>query len=145
MWLIDKSVDGTVGQVQNCFFYQTSPPILVDRKINLCYNLDLATKEPTMQTATTIQFRNAVRKACANLGYQSHGGWTDAPVLHLTATRKRYVGIDVSGPKPLYFDGRVAKAVAKQTETILAQAGVTAHTRTGTRRHYAVRGTCVIV
>jgi hypothetical protein len=26
MWLIDKSVDGTVGQVQNCVFYQTSPP-----------------------------------------------------------------------------------------------------------------------
>ena len=26
MWLIDKSVDGTVGQVQNCYFYQTSPP-----------------------------------------------------------------------------------------------------------------------
>ena len=97
-----------------------------------------------MQTATTLQFRDAVRTACANLGYQSHGGWTDAPVLHLTATRKRYVGIDVSGPKPLYFDGRVAKAVAKHTEDLLQQQGVTAYTRTGTRRHYAVRGTCVI-
>jgi hypothetical protein len=26
MWLIDKSADGAVGQVQNCLFYQTSPP-----------------------------------------------------------------------------------------------------------------------
>jgi hypothetical protein len=48
----------------------------------------------------------------------------------------------MSGEK---FVKTVAKAVAKQTETILAQAGLTAHTRTGTRRHYAVRGTCVIV
>ena len=27
MWLIDKSVDGTVGQVQNCLFCQTSSVI----------------------------------------------------------------------------------------------------------------------
>jgi hypothetical protein len=32
MWLIDKSVDGTVGQVQNCYFYQTSPPNSKERE-----------------------------------------------------------------------------------------------------------------
>jgi hypothetical protein len=32
MWLIDKSVDDTVGQVQNCLFYQTSPPNSKERE-----------------------------------------------------------------------------------------------------------------
>ena len=97
-----------------------------------------------MQTATTTQFRAAVRSACAVLGYSYHGGWTDAPVLHLTATPKRYVGLDVSGPAPLYFDASVAKAVAKEAEDLLRKQGVTANTRTGTSRHFAVRGTCIL-
>ncbi len=97
-----------------------------------------------MQTATTTQFRAAVRNACASLGYTYHGGWTDAPFLHLTATPKRYVGLDVSGPAPLYFDASVAQAVAKEAEALLRQQGVTANTRTGTRRHFMVRGTCVL-
>jgi hypothetical protein len=41
MWLIDKSADGAVGQVQNCLFYQTSPPILVDRLAKDCYNIHI--------------------------------------------------------------------------------------------------------
>ena len=97
-----------------------------------------------MQTATTTQFRAAVRSACAALGYDCHSGWTDAPVLHLTATPKRYVGLDVSGPAPLYFHESVAKAVAKETEVLLRKQGVTANTRTGTERHFAVRGTCIL-
>ena len=94
-----------------------------------------------MQTATTTQFRAAVRGACAALGYDCHGGWTDkSPKV----TNERFVGLDVSGPAPLYFDASVAKAVAKEAEALLRKQGVTANTRTGTERHFAVRGTCIL-
>jgi hypothetical protein len=94
-----------------------------------------------MQTATTTQFRAAVRNACASLGYICHGGWTDkSPKV----TNERFVGLDVSGPAPLYFHESVAKTVAKETETLLNKQGLTANTRTGTERHFAVRGTCVL-
>jgi len=38
----------------------------------------------------------------------------------------------------------VAKAVAKEAEDLLRKQGVTANTRTGTSRHFAVRGTCIL-
>ena len=97
-----------------------------------------------MKTATTTQFRAAVRSACAILGYKCDSGWTDSPMLPVSATSTRYVSLSVWGPAPLYFSPKVAKAVVKKAESLLQKQGVTANTRTGTTRHYSVRGTCIL-
>jgi hypothetical protein len=56
MWLVDKSVDGTVGQVQNCYFYQTSPHILVDIKAIWCYNIHILKQKEFDMTERSAMF-----------------------------------------------------------------------------------------
>ena len=104
-------------------------------------------KEHVMRTATTKEFRNAVRLATASLGGSVQESWTDAPGHYARGTDKRYVGFMLHGAN--------SDTVAAKTEQLLNAVGVTASTRapqcpgTGTyafyRRSYNyVRGTCVL-
>ena len=87
-----------------------------------------------MQTATTLQFRQAVRNASKQTkGRLSGTSWSDAPVLHLTGTPKRYVALQEFGN---------AFKTAMLAEQLLNKQGLTAKTRV-TRDLY-VRGTCVL-
>ena len=87
-----------------------------------------------MKTATTTQFRQAVRNASRkHNGHLSGTTWTDAPVLWLTATAKRYVA---------FQEFKDAVSVAKTAEQLLNKQGLTAKTRV-TQDLY-VRGTCVL-
>lgn len=99
-----------------------------------------------MRTATTKEFRNAVRLATASLGGDVVDSWTDAPGNN-TFSDTRYVGFLVRGIN--------SETVAAKAEQLLNAVGVTANTRapqrvsTGVyalyRRSYNyVRGTCVI-
>ena len=99
-----------------------------------------------MRTATTKEFRNAVRLATASLGGDVVDSWTDAPGNN-TYSDKRYVGFMLHGVN--------SDTVAAKAEQLLNAVGVTAATRapqrasTGVyalyRRSYNyVRGTCDI-
>ena len=99
-----------------------------------------------MRTATTKEFRNAVRLATASLGGDVVDSWTDAPGNN-TYSDKRYVGFMLHGVN--------SDTVAAKAEQLLNAVGVTANTRapqrasTGVyalyRRSYNyVRGTCDI-
>ena len=99
-----------------------------------------------MRTATTKEFRNAVRLATASLGGDVVDSWTDAPGNN-TFSDKRYVGFMLHGVN--------SDTVAAKAEQLLNAVGVTANTRapqrasTGVyalyRRSYNyVRGTCDI-
>ena len=99
-----------------------------------------------MRTATTKEFRNAVRLATTSLGGYVADSWTDAPGNNVFGD-KRYVGFmlrDVNSDK-----------VAVKTEQLLNAAGLTAATRAPQRASKGplavyrrsinyVRGTCVI-
>ena len=100
-----------------------------------------------MRTATTKEFRNAVRLATASLGGTVVDSWTDAPGYYARGTDKRYVGFMLHGVN--------SDTVAAKAEQLLNAVGVTANTRapqrasTGVyalyRRSYNyVRGTCDI-
>ena len=86
-----------------------------------------------MQTATTKQFRNAVRTAARLYGSRVTFSWTDAPG-YKAAKPKRYVGMEVIGHPA---------DVAEMTEGILNFDGLTANTRVGRSSKFMVRGTCV--
>ena len=87
-----------------------------------------------MKTATTTQFRQAVRNASnKHNGRLSGTTWTDAPVLWLTGTDKRYVALQEFGD---------AYKTAQTAEQLLNKQGLTAKTRV-TQGLY-VRGTCVL-
>ena len=99
-----------------------------------------------MRTATTKEFRNAVRLATASLGGTVVESWTDAPNNN-TFSDKRYVGFMLHGVN--------SDTVAAKAEQLLNAVGITAATRapqrpnTGAygmyRRSYNyVRGTCNI-
>jgi len=110
----------------------------VDPKCPFCYTLGIVKqKEPEMKTATTIQFRNAVRKAGQTKKANIAGGWTDGAERY---ENKRYVCLyafdDIK-----HFAPSVAAKVAKEAERILNAQGVTANTRSS--RMY-IRGTCVL-
>jgi len=87
-----------------------------------------------MQTANTLEFRNAVRTAAKQLGAELGMAWTDS-ANHRTWESKRYVGMVV-------YHG-LGEKVAGRTEALLNAHGLTASTRTGRRSNYMVRGTCV--
>ena len=100
-----------------------------------------------MRTATTKEFRNAVRLATASLGGTVVDSWTDAPGYYARGTDKRYVGFMLHGVN--------SDTVAAKAEQLLNAVGITANTRapqrpnTGAygmyRRSYNyVRGTCDI-
>ena len=100
-----------------------------------------------MRTATTKEFRNAVRLATASLGGDVVESWTDAPGYYTRGTDKRYVGFMLRGAN--------SDTVAAKAEQLLNAVGVTANTRAPQRpskgvyavyrRSYNyVRGTCVI-
>jgi len=86
-----------------------------------------------MQTATTKQFRNAVRTAARLYGSRVTISWTDAP-SHRSYLTKRYVGMEVLG---------YSADVAEMTEGILNFDGLTANTRIGRNSKCMIRGTCV--
>ena len=100
-----------------------------------------------MRTATTKEFRNAVRLATASLGGEVVESWTDAPGNN-TYSDKRYVGFLVRGIN--------SDTVAAKAEQLLNAVGVTANTRAPQKRAPAgayamyrrsynyVRGTCDI-
>ena len=99
-----------------------------------------------MRTATTKEFRNAVRLATASLGGDVVDSWTDAPGNN-TYSDKRYVGFMLHGVN--------SDTVAAKAEQLLNAVGVTANTRAPQRaskgpmavyrRSYNyVRGTCDI-
>jgi hypothetical protein len=84
-----------------------------------------------MKTATTIQFRDAVRQALNQENTGFFRSWTDiAP----SGGRKRYVGIWPCGGLPTQQD-------AQAVEQILGKQGLTAETRVSS---WYVRGTCVL-
>ena len=88
-----------------------------------------------MKTATTKQFRNAVRLAMESVGAHDFGSWTEAPNFRFHDP-KRYVGFGVGFGQ--------AEAVAEIAENILNLNGFTAQTRVGKERACYVRGTCVL-
>ena len=100
-----------------------------------------------MRTATTKEFRNAVRLATASLGGDVVESWTDAPGNN-TFSPKRYVGFMLWNAN--------SDTVAAKAEQLLNAVGVTADTRAPKdraregayamyRRSYNyVRGTCNI-
>ena len=90
-----------------------------------------------MKTATTIQFRNAVRKAGQTKKANIAGGWTDGAERY---ENKRYVCL-YAFDDTKHFAPSVAAKVAKEAERILNAQGVTANTRSS--RMY-IRGTCVL-
>ena len=88
-----------------------------------------------MKIATTIEFRDAVRRAAGAVGiHYNPCSWTEAPG-GVIPMKKRYVGFR--------FDYGTSKAVAEIAEEILNLSGLTAHTRLGRERALYVRGTCV--
>ena len=87
------------------------------------------------KTATTLQFRNAVRLAMEAVGTYDFGSWTEAPNFRFSDP-KRYVGFGVGYGK--------ADEVADIAERILNLSGYTAQTRVGKERACYVRGTCVL-
>lgn len=88
-----------------------------------------------MYTATTLEFRKAVRTAAAHLGAVVYNSWTDRNYLKKTAP-KRYVGF--------HLHSAVAGAVAQLAEQLLNSQGLTAHTRVGRCSRGMVRGTCYL-
>ena len=91
-----------------------------------------------MKTATTLQFRNAVRLVTETLGGTVYQSYTDAPNYEYHKP-KRYVGFAVRGV--------ASETVAARAESILNTLGLTANTRSKPRKpeYYSnyVRGTCV--
>jgi hypothetical protein len=99
-----------------------------------------------MRTATTKEFRNAVRLATASLGGEVTESWTDAPGNN-TFSPKRYVGFMLWNVN--------SDTVAAKAEQLLNAVGVTAQTRAPQRASSGpmavyrrsinyVRGTCNI-
>ena len=99
-----------------------------------------------MRTATTKEFRNAVRLATASLGGEVVESWTDAPGNN-TFSPKRYVCLMLWNAN--------SDTVAAKAEQLLNAVGITANTRspqrpsTGAPAFYRrsinyVRGTCDI-
>ena len=88
-----------------------------------------------MKTATTLEFRDAVRRAAGAVGINyGMSSWTKAPKNNLSSA-KRYVGFR--------FDFGSAGAICDIAEEILNMQGLTAQTRLGRERALYVRGTCL--
>jgi len=90
-----------------------------------------------MKTASTLEFRDAVRRAAGSVGIPYNPcSWTESPGGDIRS-QKRYVGFR--------FDYGTSLAVAEIAEEILNLNGLTAQTRLGRDRALYVRGTCVKV
>jgi len=86
-----------------------------------------------LATASTLEFRNAVRTAMFLTNAHSTGSWTDRQNLRIRRATKRYVGFDVYGDRV---------KVAQVAEKILESQGLTAQIRVKSRY---IRGTCELV
>ena len=61
MWLTDKSMDGMVGQVQNCLFCQTSSVIKCGISLVLSRYRDLINHYSTVMVRLTLSDKTATR------------------------------------------------------------------------------------
>lgn len=88
-----------------------------------------------MKTATTLEFRNAVRLALDAVDSHPAGSWTEAPQYRFWEP-KRYVCFRVGLAN--------SATVAEIAEQILNMQGKTANARVGKTVKGYVRGTCVL-
>jgi hypothetical protein len=97
MWLIDKSVDGTVGQVQNCLFYQTSPPNNKER-------------EPKMSKKKPLKVLDAVWTKYGTLAVVAEvNDWGDVSLVLPEGSTQKVAWYE---PKELELIGPVSQLLA---------------------------------